>query len=192
MDALITQILGDVRGIAQDVLRREGTRLRTATVASTGPLRITYDGEADPSVVSPRSVLTVALGDRVVVAKARGQATILGTFKAPGWHPLAYASGMDHAGHGFVPSVQRDGTRRYMRGRFARVNGDAFTSQQWQIATLDPEDRPANTVGGIAQVSSFADPGIARVEIYSSGTVYVAPSKDTSWIGMDSITWDVT
>ena len=78
MDALITELLQQVRGIARDVLQREGVRLRTATVTATDPLRITYDGEDTPSVVPPRRAAVVALGDRVVVAKSRGQATILG------------------------------------------------------------------------------------------------------------------
>ncbi|WP_226850618.1 right-handed parallel beta-helix repeat-containing protein [Brachybacterium tyrofermentans] len=78
MDALIGEVLQQVRGIARDVLQREGVRLRTATVTQTDPVRITYDGEDDASVVPPRRAAVVALGDRVVVAKSRGQATILG------------------------------------------------------------------------------------------------------------------
>lgn len=46
--------------------------------------------------------------------------------------------------------------------------------------------------GGIGQISGFASPGLARVEIRADdGTVSVGVSHDTSWIGLDSITWDV-
>lgn len=83
IDALITEVLTQARGIAEDVQRRTGVRMRTATVTSASPLRIRYDGEDDASVVTPRTVVRPRVGDRVVVAKTRGQATILGVLGAP-------------------------------------------------------------------------------------------------------------
>lgn len=199
MDALIGEVLQQVRGIARDVLQREGVRLRTATVTGTDPLRIMYDGEDAASVVPPRRAAVVSLGDRVVVAKSRGQATIIGVLGvAPppspsGWERVPYVSGIDHAGHGYYLSVQRDGDRRYLRGRVARVSGDAFTTgSSYVIGTLDEGDWPTQVAGGIGQISSFASPGLARVEFKSyDGSIHVGVSHDTSWIGLDSITWDV-
>lgn len=78
VDALITEVLQQARGIAEDVQRRVGVRMRTATVTSADPLRIRYDGEDDASVVTPRTVVRPQVGDRVAVAKTRGQATVLG------------------------------------------------------------------------------------------------------------------
>lgn len=94
MDALVQEVLGQVRGIARDVLRREGTTLRTATVESVSPLRIRYDGETEASIVPPRRVARVGVGDRVVVAKARGQATVLGALGGPitPWQSITPAS----------------------------------------------------------------------------------------------------
>lgn len=78
MDGLIAELLEQARLIARDVLRREGVRMRTATVEEDSPVRIRYDGEEATSMVAPRRTVEVAVGDRVVVAKSRGQATILG------------------------------------------------------------------------------------------------------------------
>lgn len=195
MDALIGQILGDVRGIAEDVLRREGVRVRTATVAGTDPTRIVYDGETDPSVVTPRRTVRVATGDRVVVAKSRGQATIIGVLTKDllSWERVTLESGLTYPGHGYYLSVQRDGVRRWLRGRVGRTGGATMTAGGGiTIGTLDARDRPTQAAGGIGQVSSFTAPGYARAEINPSGTLIVAPSKDTDWIGLDSITWDVT
>lgn len=195
IDALITEVLGQARGIAQDVLRREGTRLRTATVEQREPLLIRYDGEDSVSVVPPRRAADVNLGDRVVVAKSRGQATIIGVLggSQSGWERMTYAPGIDYAGHGYYPAIQRDGDRRYLRGRVKRVSGDAFTTgSSYVVGILGEGDWPTQVAGGIAQITGLATPGMARVEIKPyDGTIHVGVSHNTSWIGLDSITWDV-
>lgn len=193
VDVLVESVLGQVRTIAEDVVHRLAPRLRSATVTSTSPLRIRYDGETDASVVTPRTLVGVANSDRVVVAKSRGQATVLGVLGTPhlGWRAITYASGMDYAGHGYIPRVQQDGKRRYLRGRFKRLSGNFTTGQAWLVGTLAPEDRPTQVTGGIAQVAGFASVGYGRVEITEDGRIQVAVSKSTAWVGVDSITWDI-
>lgn len=193
VDVLVESVLGQVRTIAEDVVHRLAPRLRSATVTSTSPLRIRYDGETDASVVTPRTLVGVANSDRVVVAKSRGQATVLGVLGTPPlrWLAITYASGMDYAGHGYIPRVQQDGKRRYLRGRFKRLSGNFTTGQAWLVGTLAPEDRPTQVTGGIAQVAGFASVGYGRVEITEDGRIQVAVSKSTAWVGVDSITWDI-
>lgn len=74
-----SQLLQDAAAIARKIVAREGTRVRWATVTSTDPLLIRYDGETEPSIVSPQTIAAVAVGQRVAVAKYKGQALVLGT-----------------------------------------------------------------------------------------------------------------
>ena len=73
------QVLQEAADIARQIVKRESTRIRWATVASTDPLLIRYDGEDDPSIVPPQSIAAVDVGQRVAVAKYKGQALVLGT-----------------------------------------------------------------------------------------------------------------
>ena len=75
---LLNTTLIQAADIARRIARQESTRLRWATVTSTDPLLIRYDGEGVASVVPPQTVAAVTVGDRVRVAVYRGQATILG------------------------------------------------------------------------------------------------------------------
>lgn len=190
MDALIAEVLGQSRAIARDVLRREGTRMRTATVASDTPLRIAYDGETEASVVAPRTVVQVATGDRVVVVKAHGQATIIGVLGRPGWERVQLEPGLNYPGHGFDLSIKRAGTRRYLRGRVGKTSG-SFEPGDTVVAFLEPQDLPTQVTGGFGNVSSFASPGYARLELQLDGSLRAAPNKTTGWIGFDNMTWDV-
>lgn len=73
------ELLAEVRRIAEQIVRRDGTNLRWATVTDTDPLRIRYDGETNPSIVPPQNLAAgLNIGDRVRVAKQDGQATIIG------------------------------------------------------------------------------------------------------------------
>lgn len=74
-----SQLLQEAAAIARKIVAREGTRVRWATVTSTDPLLIRYDGEPEPSIVSPQTIAAVAMGRRVAVAKYKGQALVLGT-----------------------------------------------------------------------------------------------------------------
>lgn len=74
-----SQLLQEAAAIARKIVAREGTRVRWATVTSTDPLLIRYDGETEPSIVSPQTIAAVAVGQRVAVAKYKGQALVLGT-----------------------------------------------------------------------------------------------------------------
>lgn len=190
IDALVSELLQQTRSIARDVLRREGVRLRTATVTSTDPLQIQYDGETTASVVPPRRAVVVSLGDRVVVAKSRGQATILGVLGEPKWVRVQLEPGLNYPGHGFYLSIKRDGARRYLRGRVGKTSGN-FEPGDTLVAKLEPQDLPTQATGGLGNVASFASPGYARLELQADGSLFAAPNKTTGWIGFDSITWDV-
>ena len=189
MDVLVESILGQVRTIAEDVVRRTGVRLRTATVTRTSPLRIRYDGEDDASVVTPRTLDPVGRGDRVVVAKSRGQATILGRLGVAEWDTAPLTSGIDAAGHGGPPGIKREGTRRELQGRISRLGNDFAQGEKWLIAELAPDDRPVHTVRRLGTLTSWASPGFVAVEVSYGGGINIAPSRDTSWIGLDGIYW---
>lgn len=72
-------MLAEMTRIARQIVGREGTHLRWATVTDIDPVRIRYDGEANPSIVPPDSVEAgLIVGDRVAVVKQHGQALIVG------------------------------------------------------------------------------------------------------------------
>lgn len=72
-------MLAEAARIAEQTVAREGTHLRWATVTDTDPLRIRYDGEPNPSIVTPQNTVAgLQVGDRVAVGKQHGQATIIG------------------------------------------------------------------------------------------------------------------
>lgn len=193
MDALVESVLGQARSIAEDVVHRSGVRLRTATVTQEDPLQVQYDGEDSSSVVTPRSLVRPTRGNRVVVAKSKGQGTILGVLGGPNasrWERITWASGMDYPGHGFYMGIQRDGPRRYLRGRVSRVNGEKFTAGTWTIGQISPDDMPTQPTGGIGQVEGFASPGFARLEVQDDGQLVVGLSKSTAWVGVDGMSWD--
>lgn len=194
VDVLVESILGQVRTIAEDVVRRNAPRLRTATVTGASPLRIRYDGEDDASVVTPRTLARVAEDDRVVVVKAHGQATVLGvlTGAARSWDKFPLGSGLDAAGHGAPPGMLREGNRRELRGRISRIGNNFQAGDSWIIATLAPDDRPRYTTRMLGQISGYANPGLAVVEVSSGGDITVSPSVETSWLGMDGIYWATT
>lgn len=196
MDALIGQVLADVRGIAEDVLRREGVRIRTATVTSVSPLRIRYDGEGDASVVTPRTVVGVVAGDRVVVTKSRGQATVLGvlgtgTFT---WDKKADSGTFKFGDHGgYQRALGRKGSVRRLRGRVALTSGDYFkagvTRKIFGVG-VPPADAPTSTQRFVTACGNDT-PTFAKVEVSSSGVVSATPDRDTFWIGLDGIEWEV-
>lgn len=94
-------LLAEMLRTAKKVVAREGTHLRWATVTDIDPVRIRYDGEANPSIVPPDSVEAgLIVGDRVAVVKQHGQALIVG--RAGGSRPPFMLAGgyVDMAGTG--------------------------------------------------------------------------------------------
>lgn len=72
-------MLAEAARIAQQTVAHEGTHLRWATVTEVDPLRIRYDGEPNPSIVTPQNtVANLNIGDRVQIAKQHGQAVVVG------------------------------------------------------------------------------------------------------------------
>lgn len=139
------QILQQAADIARQIARRESTRLRWATVTSTDPLLIRYDGEAEASVVPPQTLAACTVGDRVRVAVYRGQATILGV---AGQHPnrfngsafLLNAAFTATTGYGF----SRSSGLIIGNGTLTRVSG--HIGSNWvHIGTLAEGYRPSTS-----------------------------------------------
>lgn len=189
MDALVESILGQVRTIAQDVLRRQGVRLRTATVTKKKPVRIRYDGEDDASVITPRTLVDVTEDDRVVVAKTHGQATVLGRLGTARWEKVVTSNDWTYPGHGYTLSILREGNHRWLRGRLQLKSGNKIPLGQVNVAVLESDDRPTQAAGGSAQVAGFKNPGFGRVEIVAAGDLTIGLSKETNWVGFDGVHW---
>lgn len=117
-------------------------------------------------------------------------AVIEDAIDAPGadWETLpGLASDVEVAGHGAPPQILRLGAWRYIRGRFVRTGGADFASgANYLLATLEPDDRPAYTQGGIGQGTISA---YARIEVTGDGKVTSRPSMDTGWVGVDGVFW---
>lgn len=183
MDALVKEVLGQVRVIARDVLRREGTVLRTATVTAVSPLLIRYDGETEASVVSPRSVAPVGVGDRVVVAKAKGQATVLGSLAASAWQPLTLVNGwLPYTGGGYYP-----GARARITDQGLQIQAMVRSGGVGDLAILPTAMQPKYTVtfpvtapGGATGQCSVAMSGGAMMLRYGGGGV-----ANPAFIGID-------
>lgn len=109
---------------------------------------------------------------------------------------MPYPSTRVYPGHGSRLSVLREGRKRTLFGRVAISSGANFTQinpgeDAWWVCNFLPEDRPNRTYGGIGQVSGFANPGYARLESTGNGQIFAAPTKTTSWIGVDGFTYYV-
>lgn len=185
-------------------VRREPNQLLTdATVASpqprVAPTVLVYESAELPDV---RKVLygTVAIvhseADIKVARAVGGQAIAWRSILYPDWETLSLPSNRKHATSGNNVSIQRVGKRRYLRGRISPT-GDDFRpitpgTAAYYLVNLPSRDRPSKTWGGFGQVTGFASPGFARLEISSGdGVLYGAPSKQTGWIGFDGLFWDV-
>lgn len=115
-------------------------------------------------------------------------------------YTIPLSSDRTWSGHGYAPQLIREGKRRTLRGRVSpkpttynfEVGGpeDGGVYRLFKIPTAD---LPSLTVGGHGQVSGFAAPGYARVEIqnldHPTGVVIASVSRQTSWIGLDGISW---
>jgi len=87
--AFTDTVLESARKIALDVVRKYSPTFQWAAVTSTDPLRITYDGRADPLAVSPSTLVGgLMVGDRVYVVTYMRRAVIVG--KAEGVSPAIY------------------------------------------------------------------------------------------------------
>lgn len=167
MDALVQEVLGQARGIARDVLRREGTTLRTATVTSVSPLRIRYDGEAEASVVSPRTAAVVGVGNRVVVAKARGQATVLGVLGDTAWIEVPLGNGWSpRTAGGYFPGIR---VRR--RGTLLEVNGAVQGGAASSVIGVIPDGRGLRPKYATFVPSTLASGGSGQCHISTGGNI---------------------
>lgn len=148
MDALIREVLGQARSIAEDVQRRVGVTLRTATVVTLDPLTIRYDGEDDPSVVSPRATVTPFVGDRVLVTKSRGQATVTGVL-SPRSRSFAWATSAALVGsvHHVLGGDGPWGVSYYRNGGKVGELGQPGGRIESNAFALQSTDRPLELIG---------------------------------------------
>lgn len=110
------------------------------------------------------------------------------------WDGLTYMSGYVAATHGQTPKIKRQRKSRTLRGRMARVGGGNFLTSQsggYTVLTLPPADRPLAAQSWAVAIAGLASPSFARVEITTDGAVRIFPERDTPWVGLDGISWDV-
>lgn len=176
IQTIMDGILLQCRHISREAVERYGLQMRTATVAQVSPVLIRYDGEDDPSVVPPRRAVVVAVGDRVVVVKSRGQATIIGVLggQVGPWHPVTVLPGFS-AQSGFTPRVRMEYGRVRLEGGINGANIEAGSNQNVMQV---PEAFRSSEWGYGLVVSSNADAtGMAVVQ--SDGRVSLRTSERT-------------
>lgn len=107
------------------------------------------------------------------------------------WVDLSCADGIVPAAHGASPQILRLGPLRFLRGRVSQGSGEDFVAgRSVSLVNIESHDRPAEAVGGLTQVASFASPGFARMEL-TGAAVSASPSRSTGWFGLDGNFWAV-
>ena len=163
---------------ARDRLPDPATVLWGTVAVAYGPEKSVYgcmsDGAADPMRWEPVAGDAAGLVSR--------------------WDGLTYMSGYVAATHGQTPKIKRQRKSRTLRGRMARVGGGNFLTSQsggYTVLTLPPADRPLAAQSWAVAIAGLASPRFARVEITADGAVRIFPERDTPWVGLDGISWDV-
>lgn len=99
------------------------------------------------------------------------------------------------AGEGFKRAIGRRQKRRKLRGRVGLISGNDFVKDgEYRVfgTGVGSGDTPervqafTTTVGGVS-----GGIGFARVEVRPDGDVVAWPSKNTAWISIDGIEWEV-
>ncbi|HLS01715.1 MAG TPA: hypothetical protein VK054_07010 [Beutenbergiaceae bacterium] len=152
----------------------------------------TIVAELQPTYAEP---LYVNRQDTGALERNRGNGWEL-IFRQPtGWQPVSFLSVHGNADHGYscAAMIDSSGWAR-LRGRSARVSGsttDYSPGTTYDVFELPVGMAPAATFSVTGTVSGFADVGVSRIEIKSSGVVSVGVSKNTGWVGYDSTSWYV-
>src|SRR5699024_8542552 len=105
------------------------------------------------------------------------------------WVTVPYPSGYTHP-HGAPLAYYRVGKRVYWRGRFAKTNGTPFKAGEFTaLLTSSQFDRPQYTTG-LSTPSSGTS--LTRIEVSSgSAGMTATPNKDTSWVSIDGLAYDL-
>ena len=130
----------------------------------------------------------------VMVAVDTGGTRSWSSLLSPAWEPVEYMPSYVAATHGHAPKIKRQGATRSLRGRMARLGGGNFLPSQsggYTILTLPSGDRPSATQSWMVSISGVTTPSFARIEISTSGAVRAFVQRETSWVGLDGISWDV-
>ena len=75
---LIDTILQRAATFTREHVSKHRTLWRQATVTSVDPIKIQYDQSPAPSPITPKTIATVQVGDRVLVHTANNQTVIHG------------------------------------------------------------------------------------------------------------------
>ena len=113
---------------------------------------------------------------------------------SPSWEPVEYMPSYVAASHGHAPKIKRQGATRSLRGRMSRLGGGNFLPSQssgYTILTIPAGDRPSATQAWPVAITGMRTPSFARVELSSSGTLRVYVERETPWVGLDGVSWDV-
>ena len=140
------------------------------------------------------STVVVRTPPDILVAADSSGSRAWESLMSPAWEPVEYMPSYVAASHGHAPNIKRQGATRSLRGRMARLGGGNFLSSQsggYTILTLPSGDRPSATQSWTVSISGVNTPYFARIEISTSGTVRAYVQRETSWVGLDGISWDV-
>ena len=140
------------------------------------------------------STVVVRTPPDILVAADSSGARVWESLMSPAWGPVEYMPSYVAAPHGHAPKIKRQGATRSLRGRMSRLGGGNFLPSQsggYTIITLPSGDRPSAPQSWTVSISGATTPYFARVEISTSGAVRAYVQRETSWVGLDGISWDV-
>ena len=160
------------------------------------PVTFVNNSEEMPDInqVLLGSTVVVRTPPDILVAADSSGARAWESLMSPAWEPVEYMPSYVAASHGHAPKIKRQGATRSLRGRMARLGGGNFLSSQsggYTILTLPSGDRPSATQSWMVSISGVTTPSFARIEISASGAVRAFVQRETSWVGLDGISWDV-
>ena len=160
------------------------------------PVTFVNNSEEMPDVnqVLLGSTVVVRTPPDVLVAADSSGSRAWESLMSPAWEPVEYMPSYVAASHGHAPKIKRQGATRSLRGRMSRLGGGNFLPSQssgYTILTIPAGDRPSATQAWAVAITGTSTPSFARVELSSSGTLRVYVERETSWVGLDGVSWDV-
>ena len=140
------------------------------------------------------STVVVRTPPDILVAADSSGSRAWESLMSPAWGPVEYMPSYVAASHGHAPKIKRQGATRSLRGRMSRLGGGDFLPSQtsgYTILTLPEADRPSAEQSWAVPITGMRTPNFARIEIVKSGAVRAYVERETPWVGLDGISWDV-
>ena len=110
------------------------------------------------------------------------------------WETVGYGATYAYPGHGSLKAICREGSRRYLRGRWKRANDGNFSAPSpngYLLWTLAPEDRPTSEERRVVSGYNLASPSWGVVNISASdGEVRFHPATNTSWVDIGELSFE--